>query len=92
MEYNKIGFIGSGKMAGAIIKGLIKTKFTASDNLLATQATSELIEERSKELGIKIPFFIFIRFCKVYLTKCTIFKDFRNNCDCLTSKKRAKLI
>ena len=54
MKYNKIGFIGSGKMAGAIIKGLINTEFTTSENLLATQATSELIEERSKELGIKI--------------------------------------
>ena len=54
MENKKIGFIGSGKMAGAIIKGLINTKFTTPENLLATQATSELIEERSKELGIRI--------------------------------------
>ena len=54
MNYNKIGFIGSGKMAGAIIKGLINTEFTTPNNLLATQATSEYIEERSKELGIKI--------------------------------------
>lgn len=54
MEYNKIGFIGSGKMAGAIIKGLIKTNFTTPNNILATQANSESIEERSRELGIKI--------------------------------------
>ena len=54
MKYNKIGFIGSGKMAGAIIKGLIKTNFTTPENLLATQASSESLEQRSKELGIKI--------------------------------------
>ena len=50
----KIGFIGSGKMAGAIIKGLIRTGFTASENLLATKSNPEGIEKKSKELGIKI--------------------------------------
>jgi len=50
----KIGFIGSGKMAGAIIKGLIKTDFTSSDNIIATQAESTGIEKKSQELGINI--------------------------------------
>ncbi len=54
MEEYKIGFIGSGKMAGAIIKGLVKNKFTKSENLTATQAEIEGIEEKSKDLGIKI--------------------------------------
>ena len=54
MNYNKIGFIGSGKMAGAIIKGLVKTGFMIAENILATQASSENIEQKSKELGIKI--------------------------------------
>ena len=53
-NYNKIGFIGSGKMAGAIIKGLIKTGFTSSENIVATQAEPNEIEEKSKTLGIKI--------------------------------------
>ena len=51
MNYNKIGFIGSGKMAGAIIKGLIKSGFTSVDNITATQAEKEGLEEKSKNLG-----------------------------------------
>ncbi len=54
MSYKKIGFIGSGKMASAIIKGLIKTGFTTSENLLATKSNPDGLEEKSKELGIKI--------------------------------------
>ena len=54
MGNNKIGFIGSGKMAGAIIRGLVKTGFSAPDNLMATQAEAEGIDEKSKELGVKI--------------------------------------
>lgn len=53
-NYKKIGFIGSGKMASAIIKGLIKTNFISPENLIATQAESSGIEEKSKELGIRI--------------------------------------
>ena len=54
MSYNNIGFIGSGKMAGAIIKGLIKTGFSKAENLAATQAEPTGLEEKSKNLGIKI--------------------------------------
>ena len=54
MLYNNIGFIGSGKMASAIIKGLIKTNFAKPENLLATQAEPTGLEEKSKTLGIKI--------------------------------------
>ena len=46
-----IGFIGSGKMAGAIIKGLIKTDFAKPENIIATQAETEGIEEKSNALG-----------------------------------------
>ena len=52
-KYN-IGFIGSGKMASAIIKGLLKTKFIDAENLLATQAEAEGLEEKSKNLGINV--------------------------------------
>ncbi len=52
-KYN-IGFIGSGKMAGAIIKGLIKSNFISSENLLATQAEQEGLEEKKQGLGIEI--------------------------------------
>lgn len=52
-KYN-IGFIGCGKMASAIIKGLLKSSFINAENLLATQAEKEGIEEKSKLLGINI--------------------------------------
>ena len=50
----KIGFIGSGKMASAIIKGLLAQNFTASENIIASQAETEGLEDKSKSLGIKI--------------------------------------
>lgn len=53
-DYTKIGFIGSGKMAGAIIKGLIKTGFAKPESLMATQTESNGVEEKSRNLGIKI--------------------------------------
>ena len=46
----KIGFIGSGKMAGAIIKGIIKSGFILPENLIATQAENEGLEEKAKSL------------------------------------------
>ena len=52
-KYNN-GFIGSGKMAGAIIKGLLKTGFVAPENVLATQAETEGIVEKEQALGVKI--------------------------------------
>ena len=52
-KYN-IGFIGSGKMAGAIIKGLIKSDFIDSKNILATQAEQDGLEEKKQALGIEV--------------------------------------
>ena len=53
-DYKKIGFIGSGKMAGAIIKGLIKTHTVDSNCIMATKSNKEGLEEKSQELGVKI--------------------------------------
>lgn len=50
-DYKKIGFIGSGKMASAIIKGLISTNFISKDCIMATQAENDGLEEKSKALG-----------------------------------------
>lgn len=52
-KYN-IGFIGSGKMAGAIIKGLLKSNFIESSQILATQAETEGLKEKSQTLGVDI--------------------------------------
>lgn len=54
MNNIKIGFIGSGKMASAIIRGLIRTNFIPAANIMATQAEQEGVEEKSKALGVKI--------------------------------------
>ncbi len=54
MSYTNIGFIGSGKMAGAIIKGLVKTGFCPAENIIATQAESSGLKEKSQSLGVKV--------------------------------------
>lgn len=52
-KYN-IGFIGSGKMASAIIKGVLKSGFTSAQNLLATQSKPDGLKEKSEILGIEV--------------------------------------
>jgi pyrroline-5-carboxylate reductase len=54
MNNYKLGFIGSGKMAGAIIKGLIKTGFATPYSIIATQLEQDGLEEKSSELGVEI--------------------------------------
>ena len=50
----KIGFIGCGKMAGAIITGIIKSDCLNADNILASKSNPKNLQEISKKLGIKI--------------------------------------
>lgn len=52
-KYN-ICFLGSGKMAGAIIKGLLKSGIVDSDQLIATGSDPQKLETKSKNLGIKV--------------------------------------
>ena len=50
----KLGFIGCGKMAGAIIKGIIKSDFIKPENILASKSNPDNLEEVSKKLGVRI--------------------------------------
>ena len=50
----KIGFIGCGKMASAIIGGVIASKFVDAENIMAAEISEEKAQEKSKELGIKV--------------------------------------
>lgn len=48
---NKIGFIGCGKMGGAIISGVLKS---GNSNIIGAEADKELAEIASTRLGIKV--------------------------------------
>ena len=50
----KIGFIGCGKMASAIIGGVLASGVVSPDNIVAAEISQEKAEVKSKELGIKV--------------------------------------
>ena len=49
---NKIGFIGSGKMANAIIKGIIDSKHYCADNIFVSDLNQETLDKIQKEFGL----------------------------------------
>ena len=51
---DKIGFIGCGKMASAIIKGLISKKIISDSNIIASCKDIDLLAEKAKSLGIEV--------------------------------------
>jgi pyrroline-5-carboxylate reductase len=50
----KIGFIGAGKMGGAIIQGLISSGFTSVDKIFASETNEETAKLSEKILGVKV--------------------------------------
>lgn len=50
----KIGFIGAGTMAKAIIKGFLNAKVISADKILASEISKELAGKASEVLGIKV--------------------------------------
>lgn len=50
----KIGFIGCGKMAGAIIKGIISSNFLPKENITGSEVNEEIANNASKRLDIKV--------------------------------------
>lgn len=49
----KIGFIGAGKMGGAILKGLLDSGFAKKEDIVASEFNEEFAQKVSKEYGVK---------------------------------------
>lgn len=49
-----VGFIGTGKMAGAIIKGLLNSKLFTPDQISAAEINEENAKKAKEEFGIKV--------------------------------------
>ena len=52
MKDKRIGFVGAGNMAGALIKGLLHSGTVASDQIQASDVREERLAELAKEHGI----------------------------------------
>ena len=50
----KIGFIGCGNMATAIIKGIIRKQIIDAENIIASAKTKTTLDRVQKELGVKV--------------------------------------
>ncbi|MEF3254453.1 MAG: pyrroline-5-carboxylate reductase, partial [Deferribacterales bacterium] len=56
LKSKKIGFIGSGNMATALIKGILKAELLEAENIYASDVDMEKLEALNNEYGINIIF------------------------------------
>ena len=49
-----LGFIGAGKLAGSVIRGLLRMKFCAPEQIIASQPIDELRAELARETGVTV--------------------------------------
>lgn len=54
LKNKKIGFIGCGKMASAIISGITSAKLTETNNITASEINQDFARIKSEELSIKV--------------------------------------
>ena len=50
----RLGFVGAGKLAGSVIRGLMRAKFCSPDEILASEPFAETREKLQRELGISV--------------------------------------
>lgn len=53
-EIKKVGFIGCGHMATAIIKGVLGSKFLSHNQVMASEINEDFAHKKSSELDIKV--------------------------------------
>lgn len=49
----KIGFIGAGKMGGAVLKGLISSNFVEKENITVSELNKDIAQQINDEFGVK---------------------------------------
>ena len=54
MKMEKLGFIGAGNMATALVKGLITNGLYHSDQLMASDNDEEQLRKISEQFGLKV--------------------------------------
>ncbi|MFN2507647.1 MAG: pyrroline-5-carboxylate reductase [Chthoniobacterales bacterium] len=50
----QLGFIGAGKLAGSVIRGLLRSDFCRPERIIASQPVDELRAELERETGIRV--------------------------------------
>ncbi len=49
-----LGFIGAGKLAGSVIRGLLRAQFCAANEIIAAEPSPELREKLRAETGVRV--------------------------------------